>query len=121
MKIILFGSTGMLGNYVLQVLSEKYQVFCITRNEFDIENDSWNKLEEILQKEQNENQTIINCSGIIPQNTNINDYRKYIRINTLFPHKLQKISKKYNYKFIHITTDCVFDGLKGNYNENDAT
>lgn len=119
MKIILFGSTGMLGNYVLQVLSEKYQISCITRKEFDIENDSWNKLEEILQKEKNENQTIINCAGIIPQNNTITDYRKYIQINTLFPHKLQEISNKYNYKFIHITTDCVFDGLKGNYIETD--
>ena len=46
-------------------------------------------------------------------------WRKYIQINTLFPHKLQEISNKYNYKFIHITTDCVFDGLKGNYIETD--
>jgi dTDP-4-dehydrorhamnose reductase len=120
MKIILFGSTGMLGNYVYKKLSEKYIVITITRKEFDIENDLWNKLDSLLQKEYNDIQTIINCAGIIPQNCPTLDYRKYIRINTLFPHKLQELSKQYNYKFIHITTDCVYDGLKGNYNETDV-
>jgi dTDP-4-dehydrorhamnose reductase len=119
MKIILFGSTGMLGNYVYKVLSENYIVITITRKEFDIENDLWNKLSNLLQKEYNDVQTIINCAGIIPQNCATIDYRKYIRINTLFPHKLQELSTKYNYKFIHITTDCVYDGLKGNYIETD--
>jgi dTDP-4-dehydrorhamnose reductase len=120
MKIILFGSTGMLGNYVYKVLVEKYIVLTITRKEFDIENDLWSKLDGLLQKEYNDVQTIINCAGIIPQNCPTLDYRKYIRINTLFPHKLQELSKEYNYKFIHITTDCVYDGLKGNYNETDV-
>ena len=84
MKIILFGSTGMLGNYVLQLLSKKYQIICITRKEFDIENDSWNKLEEILQKEKDEINIIVNCAGIIPQTNLQIDYRKYIQINSLF-------------------------------------
>ena len=39
MKIYLFGSTGMLGNYVRIVLSEKFEVKCITRDDFDILND----------------------------------------------------------------------------------
>jgi dTDP-4-dehydrorhamnose reductase len=120
MKIILFGSTGMLGNYVYKVLSEKFIVITITRKEFDIENDLWNKLDSLLQKEYNDAQTIINCAGIIPQNCSTLEYRKYIRINTLFPHKLQELSTKYNYNFIHITTDCVYDGSKGNYNETDV-
>jgi len=119
MKIILFGSTGMLGNYIYKVLSEKYVIITITRKEFDIENDIWSKLDSLLQKEYDDVQTIINCAGIIPQNCSTLDCRKYIRINTLFPHKLQELSAKYNYKFIHITTDCVYDGLKGNYNETD--
>ena len=120
MKIIVFGSTGMLGNYVYKVLSEKYIVITITRKEFDIENDLWSKLDNLLEKEYNDVQAIINCAGVIPQNCTALDYRKYIRINTLFPHKLQELSVKYNYKFIHITTDCVYDGQKGNYIETDV-
>ena len=74
----------------------------------------------LLEKEYNDVQTIINCAGVIPQNCATLDYKKYIRINTLFPHKLQELSTKYNYKFIHITTDCVYNGQKGNYIETDV-
>lgn len=114
--IYLFGSTGMLGNYIKVLLSNTKN---ITREDFDILEDNWEKLTLIL-KALKKGDTIINCAGIIPQKSDNNEYKKYIKINTLFPHKLQNIAEKSNAKFIHITTDCVFDGKKGSsYNEND--
>jgi dTDP-4-dehydrorhamnose reductase len=120
MKILLFGSTGMLGRYVYQVLTDanKYNVICINRVEYDIEQDNWDKLNTII-KQLAVNDVIINCAGIIPQKTDQYDYKKYIRVNTLFPHKLNEYSNERNIKFIHITTDCVFDGSNGGYNEQD--
>ena len=115
MKIILFGSTGMLGRYVFNILQNYYEVVCINRIDFDIINDNWSKLHEILNTNLKSNDIIINCAGIIPQKYNDNDYKTYIRVNTLFPHKLNEISLQNNYKLIHITTDCVFDGSKGDY------
>jgi len=44
MKIILFGSTGMLGNYVDKYLSQYYSIIKINRDMFDIESCDWNKL-----------------------------------------------------------------------------
>lgn len=120
MKIILFGSTGMLGNYINKFLSNYYEIYCITRNIFDIKNDNWNKLENILQNKCSKNDIIINCAGVIPQNYNINDYHTFIKINSIFPHKLNEISKNIKCKFIHITTDCVFSGTKGNYTPTDT-
>uniref|UniRef100_A0A6C0AQW4 RmlD-like substrate binding domain-containing protein n=1 Tax=viral metagenome TaxID=1070528 RepID=A0A6C0AQW4_9ZZZZ len=120
MNIVLFGSTGMLGRYVYNILKDEYNVICIKRNEFDIENDNWSKLYYIIESNLKENDVIINCAGIIPQKYEHDSYKTYIRINTLFPHKLNEISKKNNYKFLHITTDCVYDGLKGNYSVNDT-
>ena len=108
MKIILFGSTGMLGRYLYMVLKDDYEIHCISRDKYDIENDSWKKLEDILNKCLHENDVIINCAGIIPQKYKNDNFKSYIRVNTLFPHKLNEISKKNSYKFIHITTDCVF-------------
>jgi dTDP-4-dehydrorhamnose reductase len=118
MKIFLFGSSGMLGRYVYLVLSKHYNVECINRKQYDIvnDNDDIGKLNEIFTDITNED-IIINCSGIIPQKTRQNDYKTYILGNTLFPHKLQCISKEKIAQFIHITTDCVFDGKIGNYNE----
>jgi len=116
MKVILFGSNGMLGNYVNKYLSKFYDVFCIDRTIFDIETCNWNKIEKILSNNSNKDDIIINCAGAIPQQRcNI---RKYIILNTLFPHKINEIAKKYCLKFIHITTDCVFSGKDGNYYEN---
>ena len=119
MSILLFGSTGMLGRYVHIVLKDKYEIRCISRDKYDIENDSWKKLEDILNKSLQKNDIIINCAGIIPQKYKDDNYKTYIRTNTLFPHKLSEFANILNLKFIHITTDCVFDGLKGNYLETD--
>jgi dTDP-4-dehydrorhamnose reductase len=41
-----------------------------------------------------------------------------ILINSLFPHRLTEICEKNNKKLITFTTDCVFDGQKGNYEDN---
>ena len=67
------------------------------------------------------NDVIINCIGIIPQSKNINDTsnRNYFLINSLFPNMLSTFAYTRNLKFIHITTDCVFSGSKGNYTELD--
>jgi len=119
MKIYLFGSTGMVGRYINTLLCKHYNVNCIIRNDFDIENDTFEKLEEILSSKLCENDVIINCAGIIPQKYKKDNYKKYILVNTLFPHKLSEISCKYNTKLIHITTDCVYDGIKENYSEGD--
>ena len=91
MKIILFGSTGMLGRYLYMVLKDDYEIHCISRDKYDIENNSWEKLEDILNKSLQKNDIIINCAGIIPQKYNHDNFKAYIRINTLFPHKLKCI------------------------------
>jgi dTDP-4-dehydrorhamnose reductase len=40
-------------------------------------------------------------------------------VNSLFPHVLEEVSKTIGCKVIHITTDCVFSGLRGFYSETD--
>lgn len=119
MKIYLFGSNGMLGFYVKHnLLAHRVALIEINRNLFDIVNDDWDNLDSLLDLSSND--VIINCSGAIPQKISSNDYKTFIKVNTLFPRKLNEIKDKYGCKFIHITTDCVFDGSEGNYNENSA-
>ena len=119
MKVYLFGSTGMLGNYVRILFQKDYNIECITRDIYDIGQDSWNKLDKLLHKLEH-GDVLVNCAGIIPQKINCKDYKKYISVNSLFPHMLQHIAEKYSAILIHITTDCVFDGKKGSaYNDTD--
>jgi len=109
MKIIVFGSSGMLGGYLVKLLKFNYEVLPITRNEIDLNKD-FDKIFEFCSFDSDD--VIINASGIIKQR----DYSlsELIRVNSLFPQILQN----FNCKTIHITTDCVFSGNVGSYDEN---
>lgn len=120
MKIIVLGSNGMLGRYVCSYFNQKeYNVIGITRKELDVLHLREEELKYKLFDFGLENgDVIINCIGMIKQRTDINDI-DFIYINSIFPRLLSNVCEKLNVKMIHPTTDCVFDGLSGNYNEND--
>jgi len=44
-----------------------------------------------------------------------------VPINTLFPHRLARLCETVEARLIHISTDCVFNGQKGGYTEEDPT
>lgn len=62
---------------------------------------------------------IINCIGLIKQLDTANDPLHAVPINTLLPHQLSAMCKNIGARLIHISTDCVFSGKKGNYLESD--
>jgi dTDP-4-dehydrorhamnose reductase len=64
---------------------------------------------------------VINCIGIIKQLPEANNHIISININALFPHRLALLCKDHGVRMIHISTDCVFDGTKGNYSEDDLS
>jgi dTDP-4-dehydrorhamnose reductase len=124
-SIILFGSTGMLGKYVYKyLLLNGYNIICINRNEYDASCDSFEKLYTLLCtiSKIHGPTVIINCIGQIPHSGAVDDLI-YFNINSRFPKYLSLIAQriKYNTQFnthlIHITTDCVFSGQDGNYDE----
>jgi dTDP-4-dehydrorhamnose reductase len=120
MKIIVFGDKGMLGRYVYTYFSKKgYDVVGLNRDNFDdivnftTFNSLWKRLDLVIRK----NDIVINCIGTIkPKFINV---VKGIQINSLFPHYLSEVCLNKNAELIHITTDCVFSGNKGNYIETD--
>ncbi|MFH1760921.1 MAG: sugar nucleotide-binding protein, partial [bacterium] len=42
------------------------------------------------------------------------------QINVAGVRNVSRLAKRYNIRFIHLSTDMIFDGKKGNYSENDA-
>lgn len=124
MTIYIFGANGMLGTYMKTYLkSQNKACICFTRDDLDVSTVTYDKLEKLFDKYTiHDNDIIINCAGIIPQSKNINDTssRNYFLINSLFPNMLSTIASLNKMKFIHITTDCVFSGSKGNYTELDC-
>jgi dTDP-4-dehydrorhamnose reductase len=63
---------------------------------------------------------IINCTGITKHSSNADNPLIVLPINSLFPHKLVKLSKLIGARVIQISTDCVFSGDKGFYSEIDC-
>lgn len=56
---------------------------------------------------------VINAIGIIKQKENSKDIELMVKVNALFPHQLASICTKIGARMITFTTDCVFDGQKG--------
>lgn len=125
-KVLIIGSKGMAGHMIKEYLyQKKYDVYGTFRekeeknlkvNEFYLDAFDKKQLEEILKKVKPD--FVINCIGILNQFAE-NNPDIAIYVNGYFPHYLDRLSEKYRYKLIHITTDCVFSGKKGNYTEDD--
>ena len=61
---------------------------------------------------------VINCIGILIKESSEKPALA-IYINSFFPHFLAKLGTELDFKLIHLSTDCVFSGKKGDYSEND--
>jgi len=124
-KILIIGSKGMLGHILKKYLESlnKYEVFATHRNEKDLKSREFllnvfdtTALNGVLEKIKPD--FVVNCAGILNKTAEENPDIA-IFVNGYIPHYLDKMSIKYNYKLIHITTDCVFSGKTGNYKEDD--
>jgi len=62
---------------------------------------------------------VINCIGAISQKESRK--KELIFLNSLLPHIIQDICEDNSSKLIHFSTDCVFNGEKGNYEEVDLS
>lgn len=124
MNIFVFGSTGMLGNYVKKYFEPNYNVYCIDRSSYDIakENDVTNAFFSQMLSDEfrfSDNNVVINCAGVIKPRVDFAGVKGCLKINSLFPHDLADFCDKPKFKMIHVTTDCVFSGKKGKYIETD--
>ena len=121
-KVLVLGSTGMLGHLVYNFLesTNSYDLYNLSfRNKLnsetiiiDITNQKRisSKIEEITPD------VIINCVGILIKGSKEN-IKNTIYINIIY-HLLKEICERTNCKLIHISTDYVFIGMSGNYFEN---
>ena len=138
MKILILGISGMLGHKAFERFSfnEKFEVYGTLKNEsyikkyFSESKNSKNIYSEIdaldlgtVTKliDELRPDIILNCIGIIKQIKDAKNPLLSIEINSLFPHKIANHIENSNTRLIHISTDCVFSGVKGNYLETDQS
>lgn len=134
MKIIILGATGMIGNAMFLVLSEKddWETFGTVRSSavkrffspkiseriltgIDVEN--MDTLINVFDRIRPD--VVINCVGLTKHLVGADDPILAIPINTLLPHRLARLCGISGARLVHISTDCVFSGKKGGYTEDD--
>lgn len=134
MKILVLGASGMIGSAMVRVLGENraWEVFGTLRsacaNRFflpsvaskllpgvDIDNND--ELARIFSRLQPE--VVVNCIGLTKHRSESNDPVLAIQINSLLPHRIAELCAVARARLIHVSTDCVFSGLKGSYVEDD--
>lgn len=123
-KVLILGSSGMLGHMVYLSLNrtKRYLVTdCSYPDRFsqngvilDVRDKAMTTAFILDQKPD----IVINCIGILIKGSNSNP-ADAIYINSFFPHQLAGLMRNTGGRLIHISTDCVFSGEKGNYLEDD--
>jgi dTDP-4-dehydrorhamnose reductase len=123
-RILILGSQGMAGHIIKTYLLELgYEVFSTSREKNRSKNHFYyDVLEDIVQLDKIiasvKPDFVINCIGILNKAAE-EDKEGAVLVNSYLPHYVDALSEKYRFKFIHISTDCVFSGEKGKYNEED--
>lgn len=132
--VLVLGATGMLGNAMFRGFAESagYRAFGSTRgrglhalfpealrsnliSDIDVENvDALGRLLVDIRPD-----VVINCVGLIKQLSEAKDPLAALSINAVLPHRLAWLCRLAGARLIHISTDCVFDGARGNYSEED--
>jgi len=133
MRTLIVGGSGMLGHQLLKQLSlahdarvtlhsklADYSAFGLfnAKNSYPgIELSSIGLVAEVI--EDFHPDAIINAAGIVKQRQESEDTPLSLEINTILPHKLAHLCNTCSARLIHISTDCVFSGARGNYKETD--
>lgn len=125
-KILILGATGMAGHLAFNYLltTKKYDLTTVVfRNKLDdksivLDVTNKEKIEKLIKKL--EPDIILNCIGVLISGS-IKNPENAIYVNAYFPHFLARLAFESKAKLIHISTDCVFSGAKGNYSESDIS
>ena len=124
-KVLVLGSTGMLGSAVTRALQERaHEVITASRStgiKFDAVNlDTENLLKAAgLQG----GDFVVNCVGLTKSRINEASMTSRIlavKLNIDFPDDLARSAEQAGVNVIQAATDCVFSGLAGGYSESSA-
>lgn len=136
MKVLIMGGGGMLGHKVFQVLSQRFDAYVTFRDTKGL----WTRhpvyagvdgthtlggvdaldFDSVARAvEQVKPDAVVNGIGIVKQRDEAKFAIPSIQVNALFPHQLADLCEASGARLIHLSTDCVFSGTRGNYTEAD--
>jgi len=135
MRVLILGGAGMLGHKLYQTLRSRFEVKATLRGSYRSYGDlGLFERDEVIERIDAVNfdsiveafarfrpDAVVNCIGIVKQLAEAKDPIASLTLNSLFPHRLNRLCAATGSRLIHISTDCVFSGRKGNYSEADVS
>ena len=135
-RVLVLGATGMLGSAVLRFFAVRkctYETFGSVRSNstaLQLPNHLLKNLVTAVDVMNSEDiirlfarvqpHIVINCVGLVKQLETAKDPLSALPINAVLPHRLARLCSVSGARLVHISTDCVFSGKRGNYHENDV-
>ena len=136
MRILILGGSGMLGHRLWMNLRKEHEVWVTVRGEhnpfpaapefpeeyirYRVDGLMFEEITRAFASIQPD--LVINCIGLIKQMGHLaKDPLFSIQLNSLLPHRISLLCRTAKIRMIHISTDCVFSGNKGNYTEEDQS
>ena len=134
-RVLVLGASGMLGNAVFRLFAQSPSFLIMgsvrSTNQLsylakdlhnrivcgvDVEN--LDSLTGLFKKSRPD--VVINCIGMVKQLAAAVDPLVVLPVNALLPHRLARLCEVAGARLVHISTDCVFSGVKGMYTEADV-
>jgi dTDP-4-dehydrorhamnose reductase len=126
-RVLVLGSAGFVGNHLIQHLQQDFEVLAgIHKNEYSGAYRGEGAVIDITRSKNIESaiyhfkpECIVNlvaCSSVAECQKN---REQAYNLNVAGARNAARISKRYNMRLIHFSTDMVFDGKKGDYTEED--
>lgn len=133
MRCLILGGDGMLGHQLLRSWSRNHTVrvtlrrplvdyapfgLFSARNAYDlVDVRDCHCVRAVLEGYCPE--VVVNATGIIKHRTGPDVTLSSLEVNAVFPHRLRVLCQEIGARLIHISTDCVFSGHRGEYTESD--
>lgn len=134
MKILIVGGSGMLGHQLWRHFSVRHETWVTLRRpapEFErlglfsdkrvftgVDVADFESLARVIRELKPD--AVLNCVGIIKQLKEAKNAIQSLTINSLLPHRLAEMCGETGARLVLFSTDCVFSGKRGRYQENDS-
>jgi len=134
-KVLILGGTGMLGHMLFRHLtlqpnldvyatvrrpkglSRRFSQYLLRKICADVDANNFDSVTNIIASIQPD--IVINCIGLVSEFRIANDLLSLINLNARFPHRVASLCQTADARFVHISTDGIFDGKKNMYTESD--
>ncbi|MBS1721812.1 MAG: dTDP-4-dehydrorhamnose reductase [Armatimonadetes bacterium] len=120
-RVLVVGGSGMLGSDVVRRFSDRgWYVNSPSQVDFDIT--SAQHLERLRKRDFGEFAWIVNCAAYTAVDQAESDAMAAMKLNFVAPGVLASVCQEAGWRYLHVSTDFVFDGTKGSaYTETDQT